>query len=164
MKSKLFLYFVIFYIISAFHAVRAEELSLREAQDFAFNQGNMLLEAFSESDKSLRFAKLDKMFSECVDIEYIAKFVVGKYWREMSDNQKTRYLDIFKRYAKNAYKGLPLQFDNRISFKILSSRREADNVFVSAEIIYRRNTGNQETFAVEFRMHKPKSQIMLTDV
>ena len=99
-----------------------------------------------------------------VDLDYIAKFVVGKYWRDMSDEQRQKYQGLFKRYVIGTYKGFPLQFDDdQINFSILGSRIEGKNTFVTANIAYRKEDVTND-YLVEFRMHKPQDRILLTDI
>lgn len=49
-----------------------------------------------------------------MDLDYISRFVVGKYWRQMSAEQQKKYQELFTRYALNVYKGFPLSFDDNL--------------------------------------------------
>ena len=53
--------------------------------------GRELLETFNEKDMSKKHQKLDEMFLKHVDLNYISKFVVGKYWRQMNKEQQAKY-------------------------------------------------------------------------
>lgn len=165
MKSNCFLYFILFcgLLFCPFPA-HAESLSLDEAETFAREQGNNLLSFFAEKDIRTKYQKLDNLFLNHVDLDHIARFVVGKYWREMTPEQQKSYQALFKRYAVSVYKGFPLTFENRLSFEITGSRSEGNDVFVEADIAYARSKSPPEHFLVEFRMHKTDNVIKLTDI
>ncbi len=166
MKSNYFLHFILFFGLLLFAVpTKAADLTLQEAESFALEQGNNLLSFFAEKDIATKYQKLDDMFLNYVDLDYIGKFVVGKYWRQMSPEQREQYMDLFKRYSINVYKGFPLTFENRLSFDITGSRSDKKDVFVTANIKYQQSPqGEPMQFIVEFRMHKVKDVIKITDI
>ncbi|MBP3546018.1 MAG: ABC transporter substrate-binding protein [Alphaproteobacteria bacterium] len=166
MKSNYFLYFILFCGILLFaQPVKSADLSLQEAESFALEQGNNLLSFFAEKDIATKYQKLDNMFLNYVDLDYIGKFVIGRYWRQMTPEQREKYMGLFKRYSINVYKGFPLTFENRLSFDITSSRSEKKDVFVTADIKYQQNPQSEPMqFVVEFRMHKVNDTIKITDI
>ena len=128
MKSKIFLQLIIF-CFACFVGVAsaAEKISPKEAEVWVNQKGKELLETFSLKDIRTKYAKLDDMFLNDVDLDYIGKFVVGKYWRQMSKEQQERYIPLFKRYSLSLYKGFPLNFNFDINFKVtkLSNKSSA---------------------------------------
>lgn len=74
------------------------------------------------------------MFLNDVDLEYVGKFVVGKYWRQMTPEQRERYIPLFKRYSLSLYKNFPLSFDFKINFKITGVKLDRDYADVTADI------------------------------
>lgn len=165
MKSNCFLYFIFFCgLLLCPASPRAETLALSEAESFAQTQGNNLLSFFAEKDIRTKYQKLDNLFLNHVDLDYIAKFVVGKYWRDMTPEQQVRYRELFKRYAVSVYKGFPLTFENRLSFEITGSHSEGEDVFVDVDIAYARYQSPPEHFVVQFRIRKEKGVIKLTDI
>ena len=69
------------------------------------------MQALSESDPISKYSKLDKMLTEDVNLDYISKFVIGKYARLMNREQQARYSDLFHRYVLSLYKQINLNFD-----------------------------------------------------
>ena len=57
----------------------------QEAKIWANTKGQELLQALSESDPISKYSKLDKMLTEDVNLDYISKFVIGKYARLMAE-------------------------------------------------------------------------------
>ena len=72
------------------------------------------------------------MFLNDVDLDYVGKFVVGKYWRQMTPEQRERYIPLFKRYSLSLYKNFPLSFDFKINFKITGVKLDRDYADVTA--------------------------------
>ena len=89
------------------------------ARKWAEDKGQELLATLSESDLAKKYAKLDVMMTEDVNLDYVSKFVIGKYARLMTKEQMLRYTDLFRRYALSLYKQINFNFDaNAIHFSI----------------------------------------------
>ena len=114
MKLKRYLYLLIFFLFAAVTPQRLfadETFTSQEAQDWANSKGREVLEILTSENSADKYAKLDEILQNDVDLEHAARFVVGKYWRQMTDEQRTEYLDIFKKYTSALYKGYPLDID-----------------------------------------------------
>ena len=168
MKSKIFLLLIIF-CFSCFSepAVAAGKITASEAEVWANQKGRQLLDTFSEPDVKTKYAKLDEMFLNDVDLEYVGKFVVGKYWRQMTPEQRQRYIPLFKRYSLSLYKNFPLSFDFKINFKITGVKLDRDYADVTADISLdgRQQPGQPaEKFLVGFRIHKVGGKLKIIDL
>lgn len=90
-----------------------------EARLWASDKGQELLTALSEPNTIEKYAKLDQMMTEDVNLDYVSKFVIGKYARLMNQEQKQRYTDLFYRYVLSLYKGTSFNFEpHNINFSI----------------------------------------------
>jgi phospholipid transport system substrate-binding protein len=164
MKSNFFLYFILFCgILVLSLSVRAENIAPKEAEEFALAKGNELLEVFAIDDYEEKYEKLDNLLLEYVDLDYIAKFVIAKYWREMDAAQQKRYLELFKNYALNLYKGFPLNFKDKVSFSILGSEKVNDDTLVNAEIVLALDEEDTKVNAA-FRLCKKNGKILMRDI
>lgn len=164
MKSNFFLYFILFCgILVLSMPIRAENIAPKEAEEFAFAKGNELLEVFAIDDYEEKYEKLDNLLLEYVDLDYIAKFVIAKYWREMDAAQQKRYLELFKNYALNLYKGFPLNFKDKVSFSILGSEKVNDDTLVNAEIVLALDEEDTKVNAA-FRLCKKNGKILMRDI
>lgn len=143
--------------------IRAENIAPKEAEEFAYLRGNELLEVFAIDDYEEKYEKLDKLLLEYVDLDYIAKFVIAKYWREMDAAQQKRYLELFKNYALNLYKGFPLNFKDKVSFSILGSEKVNDDTLVNAEIVLALDEEDTKVNAA-FRLCKKNGKILMRDI
>lgn len=168
MKSNFFLQLIIFaFLLFSPVEVRAEKMTSAEAESWAQDKGEKLLQAFSERDIVKRYRQLDKMLLNYVDLEYVARFVVGKYWRQMSAEQREAYLPLFRRYALSIYKNFPLNFDSeKIRYQILRARVEREYADVSAKVQLKSDDipNELQDILVEFRLHKQQGQIRIIDL
>lgn len=113
----------LFFIAMPWAYATTPSISSSDAKIWADEKGKELLFALSEKNKVLKYAKLDKMMNEYVNLDYISSFVIGKYARVMTNTQKKTYSELFKRYALSLYKQLELNI------------QEADSITFSIEDI-----------------------------
>lgn len=168
MKSNNFLRLIIvsFILLSA-SFVQAATISAEEAKTWANEKGQSLLQAFSENDQEIKYQKLDDLFLYDVDLNYISKFVIGKYWRQMSDEQRKRYQDIFKRYSLAVYKSFPLSFNmDKIKYSIISAQVNPKDTNVVANIHLQMGPKKEDiqNILVDFRLHKVGGKVKLIDI
>ncbi len=170
MKSNYFLRLIIgcFMLLGAGSA-SAAPISGAEAKSWADEKGQMLLESFSEPDMAKRYEKLDELFLNYVDLEYIGKFVMGKYWRQMTPEQQTFYQELFRRYALAIYKGFPLNFDaSKIKYELGGARPGPSYTDVTANILFetslKKGQSEIERILIEFRLHRVNGEIRLIDL
>lgn len=171
MKSKIFLRLITLSLCSILSlSAYAATISSNEAKVWVEDKGKELLDTFGQTDLEKRYRALDKMFLEDIDLDYISKFVVGKYWRQMSAEQQQRYQQIFQRYALSVYKSFPLDFDtSKITFDILSVRIEPNYANVRANIHLKQPSETSQTqelqnIIVEFRLNKTNGKLRIVDL
>lgn len=110
--------FIIFAAASSVWAAPVA-VSSTEARDWATSKGQELLTVLAEPDLKVKYAKLDKMMNEDVNLDYISKFVIGKYAKLMNNEQRLRYNDLFHRYVLSLYRQIDMKFDTgNINFSI----------------------------------------------
>ena len=120
MKSNLFLRVIILlFCFQLSVPVKAEVVPEQEAKQWVEDKGKRLLETFGEQDIAKKYAALDQMMLAYINLDEVSKFVMGRYWRQMSLDQQQTYQNIFKRYALSIYKSFPLDFDTtKINFVV----------------------------------------------
>ena len=167
MKRNHFLQLIIFcFAILWWGGAAAANLNSQKAQNWVNDKGRQLLETFNEQDMTKKYKTLDEMFLNDVDLEYIGKFVIGKYWRKMTPNEQTQYLDIFKKYVLRVYKTFPLNFNNKINFKVTASECDKKFCNVTTAINIGNETQNQQAqnILVTFRLMENEKKLQLVDL
>lgn len=167
MKSNHFLQLIIF-CLAFFCASASQAVPVSDtlARAWVEDKGNQLLSTFNEPDLAKKYQKLDSLFSNHVDLDYIGKFVVGKYWRTMTQEQQQKYLKLFNRYALAVYKGFPLSFQNKISFQVnnVSSTAEYTDVWTVIKIADVKEGNPDTAITVAFRLHQIGKQPKIVDI
>lgn len=119
MKLKYFLPFLVLIFFNIFPALAIETVEPAEAQIWAKNKGEEILRILSSQDLEYKYKSLDQIMENDIDLDHAARFVVGKYWRQMTKDQQQQYVPLFKKYLSNAYKTFPLNLEKgAIDFKI----------------------------------------------
>ena len=170
MKSNLFLRVIIFlFCIQIAKPVYADVVPAAEAQKWVEDKGQQLLIVFGESDIVKKYAALDEMLVQYIDLDYVSKFVMGKYWRQMSEEQQSEYQELFKRYALSVYKSFPLDFNaEKIKFEIIKAIPEKNRTAVRAKVnLEGIMDPQQNTVAdifVDFLVSQKNNQIKIIDL
>jgi len=138
------------------------------ARAWANSKGNELIQALATTDTAVKYAKLDKMMTEDVNLDYISKFVIGKYARLMDNEQKQKYESLFRRYALSLYKKTNLDFDvNNINFTIntVSEYPKFTNVICTVDLGKLTKDIEIEKIPVKFKLiRSPDHNIQAVDV
>ncbi|MBE6445759.1 MAG: ABC transporter substrate-binding protein [Alphaproteobacteria bacterium] len=166
MKSNLFLRVisVLFFLFGISEAM-AIPVSSEDAVLWAKKNGQHLMDTFREKDFVKKYNELDAIFDQYIDSEYVAKFVVGKYWRMMNKEQQSRYVSIFNRYVKALYKTFPLDFVNRLKYEVKTAF--IDGNFTVVNVIVNMNIDSDaplKEYLLSFRLHQTAKGIQLVDI
>ncbi len=168
MKSKQFLQLIIccFFLMGIGEAF-CKAPNPQESIVWAKDKGNLLLQTFQEKDLSKKYQALDTLFLQYADLDYIGKFVVGKYWRSMDASQQKEYQQLFKRYALAVYKGFPLTFKYPICFEITNAIQNKNDTDVFAIIDLGQNLaqeGQSQKIMVVFKIKEEKQGLQIIDI
>ncbi len=165
MKSNLFLRVIsVLLPVLCFAAAARADVSPADARAWANDNGRLLLDTFREPDIQKRYADLDVLLLKYVDLEYIGKFVVGKYWRDMAPAQQTEYQNIFRRYALALYKTFPFDFADSLSYEVGDSVQDGKFTVVSAKVHVNLGNDTPQDFLLQFRLHRSGTDIKLVDI
>ncbi len=118
-----FFSFVLIFLLLLSNIVYAAKpaITSAEASEWASSKGKELLFTLSEKDMDIKYQKLDKMFVDYVNLDFISKFVIGKYAKLMNHEQKVIYDNLFQRYVLSLYKRFNLNIDaSKVDFSITS--------------------------------------------
>ena len=170
MKSNLFFRVIIFlFCIIYSMPVQADKLMENEAKQWVEEKGRELLVAFGEPDIIVKYNKLDEMLVSVVDLKYVSKFVIGKYWRNMTPEQRTSYQELFTRYALSIYKNFPLDFNaDQIKFDVTSvmvaDKKTTVKIKLDLSSLLQSNEQTLSDIYVDFILKKDNEGIKIIDL
>ena len=138
------------------------------ARQWALDKGEEILKILSSKDLEYKYSELDKILYEDIDLDHAARFVVGRYWRQMSDEQKAKYVPLFKRYTAALYKSFPLDVpQDSIGYEIIKIQPNQDFFDVFCTINLNNKGQNEKEKAkinVIFSLTKHNNKIMVRDL
>jgi phospholipid transport system substrate-binding protein len=119
----------------------------------------VLTSTSSEAERERQFRAL---FEEGFDVNEIARFVLGPYWRTATDAQRAEFIKLFEDYVVHAY---TVRFNAYAGqqLKVLGARTEGDNAWlVQSQIALPNNS--QPPVRVDWRVTKHGDPYKIADV
>lgn len=166
MKSKFFLQLIIYCFAIFVNEAALAQTPEAEVQNWAQARGEELLDALKENNIPEKYKMLDELYGKYVDSDFIAQFVMGKYWRTMNQTEQEQFKRLFHRYALALYKTYPLDFGNNISFRITQTILQENKAIVYAQI-HQKNVNPEnaiQDILVEFSIRKEGKNLKLVDI
>jgi phospholipid transport system substrate-binding protein len=81
------------------------------------------------SGKSAQQEKLLGVVDANIDIDYVAKFVLGKYWRQATTEQQQAYLEAYRPFLKKNYVSKLTRYSGQ-TFTVGQGRVDSDGSYV----------------------------------
>ncbi len=137
------------------------------AKDWVNDTGRKLIDTLSNSNIEEKYMGLENIFNEDIDTNYMARFVIGKYWRLMNDEQQERYLSLFDRYAISLYKNYPLDFDTTgLDFNVVSVNQNQKFTDVTCSITLPEQfaTETMKNINVKFKLSQENNKTKIVDL
>jgi phospholipid transport system substrate-binding protein len=151
---------------SVSYAAEVKNPELREERmAFANNFANIVLAVISDQKKSQEERKdnLGQAFSKSVDIEWIAKFVIGRTWNNSNEEQRAKYTELYREFLTKTYvENFAQNPDRRISaIKIIDvSDSNGSDFNVSTQI----QLSNQDNLNVNYLVREKEKRYKVLDI
>jgi phospholipid transport system substrate-binding protein len=123
-----------------------------DAGTFANDLGHKALAIISDKSSSKEDvrSKLEALFQQNVDIDWIGKFVLGRYWRDATDEQKEKYLANYKTFLISHYTSNFSEFSNA-NFQVTKTVPEERGGYT---VTMRIKRPNAEDVVVDYTIRK----------
>jgi phospholipid transport system substrate-binding protein len=133
-----------------------------DATAFANDLGHKALAIITNNSESKeqKQPQLEALFVEYVDIDWVGKFVLGRFWRDASDTQKADYLKNYKSFLIAHYTSNLSEFTN-VNFKV-TRVTPADNGGVMVSVHIQRP--NAEDAVVDYALRRENGQFRIYDI
>jgi|CXWL01.1.fsa_nt_gi phospholipid transport system substrate-binding protein len=136
-----------------------------ERVSFANNFANIVLAVISDHKKTeeQRKENLKQAFSKSVDIDWIAKFVIGRNWNNASEEQREKYTELYREFLTKTYvENFAENPDKRISaIKILGVNDANESDFNVATQI---QLTNQDKLNVGYLVREKEGRYKVLDI
>ncbi len=136
----------------------AAALADQSASDWISNLGDRVVGVLrvTENDMDRRKTELENIFLESFDVDFIARFVIGRFWRKATPEQQAEFMEILPDYVATIYAALFSGYDGD-GFKVTDSGETAEGVVISGVI--QRNDGPD--VVASFVVSKPDGKYLI---
>lgn len=107
-----------------------------------------------------RRAAFQQLFSDGFDVPTIGRFVLGRYWRTASEEQKKEFLTLFEAMVVQTYTNRFTQYSGE-QFKVVASRMDQNSAVVLTDVL---RPSQPEPIKVEWRTLKSATGVKIVDV
>jgi phospholipid transport system substrate-binding protein len=114
----------------------------------------------NKSDPNIRQARFRQLFHDDFDCPGIARFVLGRYWRNASEDEQKEFVQAFEHYVVLVYTARLSNFGGQ-TFKVRGSRSDGDGVIVSTEV---HSPGGTSPLHIDWRLVTDKGAYKINDV
>lgn len=134
-------------------------------EDFIEDMGKKVLDILKDKKKSFseKQATLRGLFTEVVDTNWIAKFVLGASWKTATPEQKERYIELYRTYLTETYIS---KFDDQSGskvkdIKVLGIKDAPGNAFVAHTVIVQ---SEGENVSVDYMLKGKNGDFKIIDI
>jgi phospholipid transport system substrate-binding protein len=113
-----------------------------------------------KSDPALRQERFRQLFHADFDCPGIARFVLGRYWRDASEEEQKDFVKLFEEYVVFVYTARLSNFGGQ-DFKIRGSRSDGDGVMVSTDVF---SPGSSSPLKIDWRLVSDNGTYKINDV
>lgn len=100
-----------------------------------------------------------KLLNTSFDMNKIARFALGRYWRTASKDQQDEYLDLFKAMVLNVYSSRFRDYGGQ-TFDVTNSRSEGEKDVIVSSVI----KGGNQNVNVDWRVRYNRGSYKVIDV
>lgn len=116
--------------------------------------------SLSDADKR---ATLEKLFHENLDFQWVAQFVMGRYWRQATDEQKARYVDAYKNFLTKHYTSRFSEYTSG-SFKITGEKPGTDTGETVVGMEIKGNNAGEPPILIDYRVRAENGGYKVFDI
>ncbi len=137
-----------------------------KATEFLLTQQDMIKKDLKITDKAKRFETLYNKIDTTFDVNFVYKFVVGKYDKKFNKEQKTTIIEFFKKLILSTYV-IETQIDtDSFSFKANSIIKEGKSSNGERFVVDGAITDSKDNALIKiiFNLHYKNNKFLIADV
>ena len=115
-------------------------------------------QSISQQEKEIQFGQL---FDKNFDVPSISRFVLGKYWKQASTDQKKKFIKTFRNYVVKTYSSRFNEYSGE-QLQLLNTENESNpNIFLVHTALERQDA---PIIKVDWRIGKKKDRFVILDI
>ena len=161
MKKSLFA--VVAMVMTLFAGSAKAEIDAKAAQKFVQNVTSEGIEQIinanvSQAEKDKRF---EKLFNSALDLDFIGKFVLGRYWRTATPEQRKEFIRLYRELNIKTWSKRFDEFKGKaFVFQGTTSSNSAGQVYVNTTV----DMGEGAPAKVVWRVREEKGSFKIIDI
>jgi len=116
--------------------------------------------AAPKTDAVIRMARFRELFRTDFDCPGIARFVLGRYWRNPNNEEHQEFMKLFEDYVVFVYTARLSNLADE-TMRVRGSRSDGDGVIVSTAMI---SPGSTAPLKIDWRLVSDKGSYQISDV
>lgn len=147
--------------VGLFSAASAAAANPAAAKNFVDEVATQVLAIVKNEDISQeeKQTKIESIFSDKVDINFVARFVLGKHWRTANAQEQKDYVAAYRPFILNNYAGKLTRYSGQ-TYTLKNARTEDDASVVTMEIS---NPDGQKVH-IDYRLRGDDSAFRIIDI
>ena len=139
------------------------QASVDQARAFVDRVGGQALSTLhnEQLSKDQQISELNTLFAQTVDIPYVAKFVLGRYWRTATPEQQQRYLKAYEPFIIKNYVGRVARYSGQ-TYKVTDARAMEDGAVVG--MVLHTPDGTSPDVLVNYRLSQTPEGYKVIDI
>ncbi len=113
-----------------------------------------------KAEPALRQERFRQLFHADFDSPGIARFVLGRYWRDASEDEQRDFVKLFEDYVVFVYTARLSNFGGQ-DFKVRGSRSDGNGVIVSTDVF---SPGSTTPLKIDWRLVSDNGTYKINDV
>ena len=155
-NCKILIFFLSFFLVFAF---KAKASQLEVAEDLIRSVSSNAIEILSseENNEDEKFEAFRILLDENVNTNLIAKFVIKKYWKDLTSKQQKEFINLFKIYIIKSYSLKLNSYSGEIISITGSKKLNEKYILVNSKVSKEeQNTGIEVDWRVKIEDEKMK--------
>ena len=150
-------------VLFAAAAVSEERPGIEESQAFVESVVDDAVRTWGKeySDETARLEAMNDLVNDAFAVDFITRAVVGRYWRELSDAERSEFKELFPRFVVRIY--LPhIAKYSRDHLRVLGARaRGKRDVVVKSEV---RGDAGKDWMETDWRIRQIDGELRVLDI
>lgn len=157
------IYALLFSVIMLFAGNARANINPKDAEDFIKNVTQTGIEELinsnaSAAEKKERFSKL---FNQDLDLDFIGKFVLGRYWRTATPKQQEEFISVYRKLNLQTWSERFDDFKGKhFEFLDTENSKSADQIFVNTQV----PMSEGAPASVKWRVKKTGNDLRIVDI
>lgn len=149
-------------LIAVLSATGVTRAAVNDAAQFINRLGNQAIETLRATNLTLdqREARFRSLLSQGFDLRFMGRFVLGRYWRAATPDQRTDYLSLYGEFLLKTYSARLGGYSGE-TMTVTGARQVSDkDIIVSTNL----NRPSGPSIAADWRVRKIDGQYRIIDI